>query len=167
MMQGLQGFDKFIPGYSQSIIQYQYLRGEKLEPSFEKTGVIENEKNVWMHPPRSMLFRILEINPFPFVMHTGVRKWRWDLKIGDNWADERWKSWTGTVENRMTYRDKGYRIIESPLGNLRCRKITAEGKLPWGKTTLTSWYHADYGFVKLVYTNIDGSKMVINLERVI
>lgn len=32
----------------------------------EKTGLIENKKVYWIHPPRSKYYRIMEFTPFPF-----------------------------------------------------------------------------------------------------
>ncbi len=31
------------------------------------TGVIENKKQVWLHPPRAKYYKILELAPFPYV----------------------------------------------------------------------------------------------------
>ncbi|MEM6642611.1 MAG: hypothetical protein AAF616_06500 [Bacteroidota bacterium] len=35
--------------------------------TFQNTGIVENDQNIWLHPPRSSFFRILEICPFPYV----------------------------------------------------------------------------------------------------
>ena len=53
----------FIPDYNQTVLSYKI--GNDLR-SF-MSGVVENEKNVWIHPPRDEYFKILEINPFPFI----------------------------------------------------------------------------------------------------
>lgn len=140
VMPGLQGFDKFSPGYSQSIIRYQFFQGEIRAPFTEMTGLIENAKNIWFHPPRTMLFRILEINPYPFIVFTGEKEWSWNLEIGSSWGDDRWKSWDGLVKNQMGYRDSGMEVISTSFGELSCQKIEAVGVLPWGKTGLVSYF---------------------------
>ena len=67
----------------------------------EWTGLIENRHNVWLHPPRSYLFRILELNPYPYVKYPLVvgKQWQDSMRIGDHWADSRWKVWTGRILN--------------------------------------------------------------------
>jgi len=58
--------------YTQTIICYDYLDKSGKTEAFstlggeEITGVIDNNKNLWLHPPRSYTFKILELNPFPF-----------------------------------------------------------------------------------------------------
>lgn len=47
------------------------------------SGLIENEKNIWLHPPRNDLFRILELNPFPFIQQPYEigNTFKWKLEI--------------------------------------------------------------------------------------
>ncbi len=161
---GLQGFDKFSKDYSQTIIEYRYISHSGEAGFSEHTGVIENEKNIWMHPPRMMLFRILEINPFPFVNLDNTKKWDWKLTIGSNWGDHRWTKWDGLIENEMKYAAKGFVNLQTSFGNIKCRKVMAEGKMPIGNTKLVSYFNEKYGFVKLIYTNIDGSLLTFNLK---
>jgi hypothetical protein len=41
-------------------------------------------------------------------------------------------------------------------------------QLPEGRSaSLRSWFHPDYGFVRLDYKNIDGSEIRLELERVV
>lgn len=50
-------------GFNQTPLKYK-LGNRK---NYSTSGVIENEANIWIHPPRDGLFKILELNPFPFV----------------------------------------------------------------------------------------------------
>ncbi|MBK7128771.1 MAG: hypothetical protein IPM74_02170 [Crocinitomicaceae bacterium] len=151
------------PDYDQTVICYilwpDTLLGSPVEASF--TGVIENEKNIWMHPPRSFLFGILEINPFPFIQkpYEIGNKWTWELSIGDQWADERWKEWKGAITNEMKYEITAKKIVESPLGDLECFVIQSSAKSKIGETFLTSYFHPVYGFVQMNYINIDSSRL--------
>ena len=54
---------EYIPDYNQTVLAY------KLRESipFSMSGAIENEANVWIHPPRDHYFEILELNPFPYI----------------------------------------------------------------------------------------------------
>ena len=161
---GLQGFERISKDYSQTIIQYKYLHDSGEAHFSEQTGVIENKKNVWMHPPRTMLFEILEINPFPFVLKDTTKVWEWKLTVGSMWGDSRWVKWVGSTENNMKYVAVGLVNLKTPLGKIKCRKVIAEGKTRVGTTKLISYFNETYGFVKLIYTNIDGSLLTINLK---
>jgi len=50
---------------------------------FSMSGTIENEGNVWIHPPRDNYFKIIELNPFPYIKapYNIGAKWAWKLKI--------------------------------------------------------------------------------------
>ena len=151
-----------IPDYSQTNLKYSLFD----ETSYSMSGVIENEANVWMHPPRDYYFEILELNPFPYIKEPFEigNKWKWSLKIGDSWADERWKTWQGSIENKYEYEIVDKRKLETELGELNCYLIKSNAKSRIGKTELTAFFHEKYGFVKLNYINIDGTKT--NLELI-
>jgi hypothetical protein len=147
--------------YNQTVISYHY----PPNPISGSSGVIENERNVWMHPPRDGLFRILELNPFPFIQapyRTG-NQWRWELGIGSQWGDKRWKEWEGRITNGYQYRITGRKEIRSKLGTLLCWEVTAEAQSELGKTALLAYFNEEHGFVQLDYTNIDGSRLFMEL----
>lgn len=165
---GLQGFDKHIPGYNQTIIGYAYPTSKNYSGSiYTSSGVIENEANVWMHPPRDQYFQILELNPFPFIKAPYVigTKWTWSLKIGDFWSDGRWKLWSGTIENKYEYEITDVKFIESSFGRLQCFIIESSAVSRIGKTYLKAYFNEKYGFIRLEYTNIDGSKTNLVLDK--
>ena len=164
---GLQGFDKHFPGYNQTIIGYAYPTMENYAGSINSSsGVIENEANVWMHPPRDQYFEILELNPFPYIKapYEVGTKWTWSLKIGDHWADGRWKLWSGSIENKYEYEITDLKIIETSLGKLNCFVVESSASSRIGETHLKSYFNEKYGFVRLEYTNIDGSKTNLDLD---
>jgi hypothetical protein len=161
-------FQNEIPDYNQTVISYEYLLLSGESFVMEKTGVIENEKNIWMHPPRSYFFEILELNPFPYIkapFKIGT-KWNWKLKIGDYWSDKRWLEWNGEIENVYDYEIKKNKIISTKLGDLECFIVNATAKSRIGLTGLISYFNPKYGFVKLEYNNIDGTKTVLELENI-
>ncbi|MBR6062979.1 MAG: hypothetical protein IKP54_02285 [Bacteroidales bacterium] len=55
--------------------------------------------------------------------------------------------------------------VITPMGTLSCVKVEAMAKSRIGKTHLTAYYNDTYGFVKMDNTNIDGSKIIINLRE--
>lgn len=150
-----------IPDYNQTLLSY------KLEPQMNMSisGAIENEGNVWIHPPRDALFSILELNPFPYVkypLETGKR-WTWELAIGDHWADERWLLWTGSIQNQYEYEITGIEERETKWGRLKCYTVESAAKSRIGETRLTSVFNEELGFLELNYVNIDGSLINMTL----
>ena len=158
-----------MPDYDQTALHYEFKSENGKYWSSEKTGIIENEHNIWMHPPRNDLFRILEINPFPYVKNPYKpkigEKWNWNMKIGDFWGDKRWLEWEGSIENKYTYKITGRKKLKTKLGKLDCYVVESEAVSRIGKTYLTSYFNTTHGFVKLDYTNIDGSKIVIEMAE--
>ncbi len=161
-------FEKDFPDYNQSVIGYDYLMKNGQSLTMEITGAIENEKNVWIHPPRNGFFKILELNPFPYIKapYEIGTKWNWKLNIGDHWSDRRWLNWSGGIENNYEYEIVTKKKISTKLGKLECYVIHAKAKSRIGETRLISYFNPKFGFVKLNYTNIDGTKTVLELVKV-
>jgi hypothetical protein len=139
-----------------------------IDKNITTTGLIENELNVWLHPPREYLFKILELNPFPYIkypLEVG-NSWNWKLKIGSAWGDKRWKVWSGIIENKYQYSIVGIEKIKTIFGTLDCYIVEGQAESELGKTKLTSYFNEKYGFVRLEYTNIDNSKIEMNLQKV-
>lgn len=157
-----------ISDYNQTGISYEYIMCNSRPLTMEMTGAIENEVNIWLHPPRNGFFQILELNPFPYIKapYKIGTKWNWKLSIGDNWSDKRWLEWKGRIENNYDYEIVDKKNISTKLGNLDCYVINAKAKSRIGETELISYFNPEFGFVKLEYKNIDGTKTILELEKV-
>jgi len=166
---GLGQMSRGIPDYNQTVLSYSYLTHNDFAPFGSTSGVIENERNVWMHPPRDKYFKILEMNPFPYIKapYKVGNHWNWKLKIGEFWSDPRWLPWNGLVENNYTYDIIDKSRLKTALGSLNCFVIKSKATSRLGKTELISYFHMKYGFVRLDYLNIDGSKTILELVDVI
>ncbi len=143
------------------------IRFDPLTYTEEWTGLVENKHNVWLHPPRNFLFNILELNPYPYVKYplaTG-KQWQDSMSIGDHWSDPRWKVWKGRVVNQYTYEVKGRASVLVEGKEIPCWIIESSAKSSIGNTQLNSYFNEEYGFVKLDYTNIDGSKIILKLNK--
>jgi len=127
--------------------------------------ILENENMVWIHPPRSYFFKILQINPYPYIKKPFKKgtKWTWELEIGSFWGDKRWKEWTGIITNVANYEIVGDTLLSTKLGKMKCYVVQSSAKSELGTTYLTSYFNQTFGFVKLDYTNIDGSKIILEL----
>lgn len=165
VLHGMQGIDQMKPDYNRTVIQYDYLTADGNASYTEVTGIVENEKNIWMHPPRSKLFRVLELNPFPYIKapYKVGEEWTWTQPIGAFWSDARWKEWKGAVTNTYHYKITDKKMVRTTFGILECYEITAKAESELGETALVALFNPDYGFVDMNYTNIDGSKIAMEL----
>lgn len=166
---GIGGMFMADPDYDQSVIEYKFIyNSKKTSRNSEYTGLIENHKNIWMHPSRSSLFRITQLNPWPFIQkpYKVGNKFSWSLKTGDSWGDERWLTWTGTIETKYDYEIVKKESITINNVSYNCLVISAIGTSVLGRTKLKSYFHETYGFIHLHYTNIDSSQLIIKSKFV-
>lgn len=131
--------------------------------SVETTGVIENERNIWMHPFRSNQFIFTEVAPFPNVelpLYAG-RTWGNSISIGNGWGD-----WEGqTISNE--YVVVGQEDMEGSSLNLpNCWRIKSTAVSNFGNSTLDFLFHEQYGFVKMTYQNYKQQTVVFELIRI-
>jgi hypothetical protein len=168
VMPDLKPLIDFIPDYNQTVIQYDFKLNDGSLGNNEMTGLIENEKNLWMHPPRTDFFKILEINPFPYIKapYAVGNKWHWQLEFGEHWSDKRWLTWVGKNENKYDYEITNKLLLETKIGKIECYEVTGVANSKLGTTKLVAYFSKKYGFVKLNYINIDGSKTVIDIEKI-
>jgi len=166
---GTGGMFSVEPDYNQTVIEYKFIYNfEKTKRSRENTGLIENHKNIWMHPSRQGLFRITQLNPWPFIQkpYKVGNKFSWSLKTGDYWGDERWLIWEGSVETKYDYEIVKKESITIDNSSYDCLVINAIGNSVLGQTKLKSYFHETYGFIHLHYTNIDSSQLIIKSKLI-
>lgn len=161
----LEGVGAETPGYNHTPIRYEYLAPAGSLHFLDRRSLVENWKNIWIQPPAARLFRILALNPFPFIQAPFAvgQQWQWQQEIPSYWGDARWKEWTGTIINTYHYSISKEEILITVFGSLNTLVVEAEAKSSLGSTFLTAYFHPSYGFVKLLYTNIDGSQLLMEL----
>lgn len=165
VLNGLQPMIEQIPDYNQTLLNFT------CPPNTDYTisGVVENYKNVWMHPPREALFRILELNPFPFIQapYEVGHTWDWELDVDNKWGDPRWVTWEGPLTNKYDYKITEKKMVSTAFGELECLVIQSTAKNRLGQSELTANFNVNYGFVNLDFTNIDGSKINMTLSELL
>jgi len=169
--------------YTQTIICYRYLNKKGLtadtlwdisqfaNPNFkvpcaENTGVIDNKKNIFLHPPRICTFRILEFSPFPlYYLDEKTKSWQWNVTIGGDYLDPRWINTQNKVHAHYKYKREPDEILLTAIGTLKYKVTSAVGTFDELelKTKLKSYFHPQYGFVRLEYSNINGSNLTFEL----
>ncbi len=131
---------------------FSYIRG---------TGVVENENNIWIHPPRSGFFSSLETCPFPFIKYpiTIGEEWQDEMKIGDHWCNEKWGVWDKKLLLSYDYKITKKTTINTKIGTLDCYVIESSAKSKIGESKLKSYFSEQYGFVRLEYEMATGLKV--------
>jgi hypothetical protein len=169
VLAGYGGMDDLFPDYSQTIIRQKYWSGEGKLLFDGSTGLIENGANVWIHPFRGKYFSVTELSPFPFAkfpLEKG-KSWTWRLDdIDGRWSDPRIVAYEGKVAASYRYEIVGKETLETPLGKLDCAVIEATAQSRLGSSRLRSHFNTAYGFIRLEYRNLDGSRIVLELQKV-
>lgn len=168
ILNGYGGLDDLFPDYSQTIIQQIYYSKEDiLFDGF--TGLIENKHNIWLHPFRGKYFSVLQFSPFPYVKFPTKKsvRWNWNLNdISERWSDPRIVQYAGKQQASYTYEITGKVVFKTPMGRLKCYVIEGTANTTLGKSTLTSYFNKQYGFVYLKYDNLDHSIVSLKLINV-
>ena len=133
--------------------------------AFGSTGVLENDTALWLHPPRTGRYRMLELSPFPYIKLPARQgqRWPWSLAVGSQWADPQWAVWRGEIFIKYSYQTVGQQLLATPLGPLTCWLVRAQASCPVGTSLLDSYYHPQLGFVRLAYRTTDGRRLTLSL----
>ncbi len=135
----------------------------------EYTGIVENDINTWVHPPRFGFFKSLETCPFPYINQKIPlgESWNDKMLIGDHYSNELWGVWNGNLLLNYEYTFTDIDTINTNLGQLECQVIKALATSTIGTSALTSYYSSTYGFVKLEYILFNGIKINLYLKKVV
>lgn len=139
------------------------------EPTFtSNTGLVENEVNCWLHPPRNGFFAALQTCPYPYVKLDQPVGYTWadSMSIANHWADSAWGTWQGRLLLTYDYRIIGTETIRSELGEIPCMVIEATANSAVGRSTLVAHFSNAYGFVVLDYSLFNGTRVKLSLTKV-
>jgi hypothetical protein len=150
----------------QTEVFYSY---EPNPTSTSSTGIVENNKNIWVHPPRSGFFKSLETCPFPYIKLDKPIGYKWtdSMSIGNHWSNKKWGEWEGRLLLNYEYEIIGKEKTNSEFGEVDCLVISAIANSTIGQSKLKAYFSDKYGFVKLQYTLFNGIKINLNLDKVI
>lgn len=149
----------------QTEVFYSY---DNIDLLASSTGIVENETNVWLHPPRDGFFRILELFPFPYIQIGNEigHQWTDNLLIDGKWSNELIGNWDGKLETNITYEIANAVILESAFGEVPCQQIDAVSISVLGENTLKAYFSEQYGFMRLEYVSLNGLRIIFELEAV-
>ncbi|SFN37470.1 hypothetical protein SAMN04487989_1018 [Bizionia echini] len=150
----------------QTEVYYSY---EPNPTSTFSTGLVENNENIWIHPPRSGFFKSLETCPFPYIKLDKPIGYKWSdsMSIGNHWSNKKWGLWEGRLILNYDYEIVGKEQVDSEFGILDCIIVNAVANSIIGKSKLKAYFSEKYGFIKLDYTLFNGIKIDLNLFKII
>lgn len=145
---------KIIPGslFDQSKIKYKYYSNEnQIEKDtcdfWELTGLIENKKLIWLHPPRSNM-KELELSAFPEIQkHKGIikRTWKSIIHTGPDWEEYK------NINITSKYSYEKDTTINFQSNNYKCFKIRAISNSKIGRVISIFYFSNEIGFLNLKY----------------
>ncbi len=113
-------------------------------------GVIVADTFLFLHPPRSDCYKILEFCPMPrFEMNKVGNRWQWDLEIG---GARFFIKDIYEVKDMDTFKSK-YELVDTSLvscaqGRLLCYHVIAKSYSRFGVGTADYYLNNEYGLVK-------------------
>lgn len=122
-------------------------------------GAVENSE-LWIHPFRSNQYVLTEIAPFPQIKFSpglGL-KWKSTLTLPTEWG-----KFSGRVKSNYEIVAKETRTYKWGVED-NCWKTESVGKHNrMGKSYLTTYFHAEYGFLEMNYRLFNGDRIDFNL----
>ncbi|MCP1251108.1 hypothetical protein NK212_04510 [Elizabethkingia sp. S0634] len=144
----------------------EIINGNIAERHDEITGIDKGNNYVWIHPPRSDNFKILELNAFPYFVKN-KKKWERSMIFNSNWGNKQWIEWEGIKTAYSIYELTRENIIYNLQGkDILCSEIKAYTNIPeLGKTNATFYYNSTYGFVQMTFTTINNKIIELKLLK--
>lgn len=141
-----------------------------LKRRIRSTGIIEDKTRVWLHPPRMDRFSIIEYSPFPqihYPLQVG-NKWNWTLTPGSNWVSEELGITEDiTLRYQFIIKDKINVFLSALHSSQSCFLVIGESIDNNGYSCFEGYYSSELGFVKMIFSNRDGSIITFNLNDII
>ena len=163
---------KLTTGYTQTEIKYTYYSRQQEIIWDEHTGIIDNEENIWLHPPRMFLLQCLQTSPWPFI--------RAPFTVGNTWTRNHqiaydsvnyfssgslkmpWNALLRNISCRYEISHKENLIVGSQNIVVECLVGIGHCRNSVHPTSLKYWFNPNIGFLKLVFNNMDGSTIIFN-----
>ncbi len=152
----------------QSAIRYDYINNGIKSMDSEWSGVMEVGNKVLLSPPRNSFFKVMELSPFPMMGDS--------LKVGYEWTDRQAVSeaasipnlaeWKGELIKELSYKITKSEYMKTNIGLLHCYLVAGTCISQLGETKLIAFYNEQYGFVKMDFFNIDGSRIIMDVYNV-
>lgn len=140
-----------------------------LDKRIQSAGVIETSNKIYLHPPRQNEFSILEYSPFPEI-HFPISKglnWTKKLALGKHFVNEKYNM-TADKIILFEYKYQNTQPYKLRLNNkmVDCYYIYANTTNTKPQTSFSGLFNTKYGFVKMIFKNIDDSILILELDGI-
>lgn len=128
-----------------------------------RTGVVDNTRNIWLHPPRIGPLKILNLSAYPFVKFPIIvgDTWGYNMTIGKNWSHKDfgglWK--TDTDIFRHHYKVVGESSLVINGQSLSCFQISSVTKSKIGQSSSLFYFSEKHGFLRMSFFSLNGSEI--------
>lgn len=140
------------------------------EDYITETGIKETSDKLFLHPPRSKEYAILEFCPFPLI--------HYPLEIGNNWEWELenipeiyYRALHNPTKQKISVRNK-YKITKKiswfyKKANkyIECFKVESIGETSIGTTKLTFYFSPQYGFIYLNFETLNKDRFILKFKE--
>lgn len=139
-------------------------KSDELNRKVFTTGIYEEKEFVWLHPPRQDEFSILEYSPFPQIRFpvSNNMTWKRSFTPGKNWVNKEFNIKEDDIL-KFNYINTGIAFHKLKNENLECWEIEAESTNLKVQTNFSGLFNSEYGFVKMVFQNINNSTITLEL----
>ncbi len=137
---------------NQTIIKYDYINninGPILQG--ERTGIVENSEKIFLHPPRSYSFSLLQLTAFPYLKLPLSNHLQWTAFNSIPYETLKHSGINHQTDLNLNFE---YNVVEeinhkSELGTLKCWKINAISESEGYKVHSTYLFNNTYGFIQM------------------
>ncbi|UKB84880.1 hypothetical protein LF887_04400 [Chryseobacterium sp. MEBOG06] len=155
--------------YDECTGSFEKMDGDKtIINHYEVTGFTRKSNSLWLHPPRSDYFKILELNAFPYYIKD-KNEWDYSVSFGKDWGNRLGLNYEGYLLTAST-KYKAVREISYTFKDekISCIEIQAKTTIPQiGDTKTIFYYNEKYGFVKMLFTTLNKKQIQFNLIEIL
>ena len=135
-------------------------------PYIESGGSIVNDSILFMHPPRSDCYKILEFCPMPYFYNNKKEStWDWNLVIGSNFAIDGVYSIQYEDTFKIRYVIEDTELVYWEHDNLLCYRIAATSISRFGVSKATYYLNNRFGVIKCALEPVNKSKFSFELIK--
>jgi hypothetical protein len=153
---------KVIPDcyHEQTMVKYEYLVRDSVF-SEELTGLIEDKKLIWIHPPRDLINEVA-FSPY-FEFRHGKKKWKNGLIMGNNNPE--------ITDKKMVWASHKYTVAKDTLvrymdEDILCKNIRIKTRHRRTNYLSTMLFNEKFGFVRMDVHFINGKRYSLELVGV-
>jgi hypothetical protein len=155
----------------QTIIAYKcYNKDREIKSFLETTGVVEDPTQIFLHPPRPVCFKPLQMSPFPYLTKPLFIGKKWTSNKYMNASTARRAGWDTTkdVVLKCEYIVKDKIMMDLAMGKLEVYHIEAKSTDEQGNIAYfcDMFFNQQYGFVHFLYQKWDNELLSITLKEV-